>query len=75
VAVSAQITIGEMAISRQHLQAALRMVEMNGGPQTLGLDGFLEMVLQKYAVQTGLTLAAVGSAAAASDAFEHGFYN
>ena len=30
------------------------MVDLNGGPQTLGLDGFLEIVLQKYREQVGL---------------------
>lgn len=30
------------------------MVELNGGPQTLGLNGFLEMVLYKYVDEVGL---------------------
>ncbi len=30
------------------------MVELNGGPQTLGLNGFLGMVLDKYVDEVGL---------------------
>lgn len=30
------------------------MVELNGGPHTLGLNGFLEMVLNKFTNQVGL---------------------
>ncbi|KAI1616957.1 hypothetical protein EDD36DRAFT_430329 [Exophiala viscosa] len=30
---------------RHHLDGAVRMVNLNGGPQTLGLDGFLESVI------------------------------
>ncbi len=45
-----------MAMSKHHVRGALKMVELNGGPQTLGLDGFLKMVVQKYAGQVGLTL-------------------
>jgi hypothetical protein len=43
-----------MAMSRKHVQGAVQMVEHNGGPQTLGLNGFLEMVLHKYEGQVGL---------------------
>ena len=30
------------------------MIELNGGPQTLGLNGFLAMLVDKYVAQVGL---------------------
>ncbi|OIW24596.1 hypothetical protein CONLIGDRAFT_685558 [Coniochaeta ligniaria NRRL 30616] len=49
-----EISLGDLAMSRRHVQGAVRMVELNGGPKTLGLNGFLEMVLQKYVGEVGL---------------------
>ncbi|UKZ48089.1 hypothetical protein TrVGV298_002325 [Trichoderma virens] len=43
-----EISLGDFETSRRHMKGALRMVELNGGPQTLGLNGFLEMVLHKF---------------------------
>lgn len=51
---SLQISLGDLAMSRRHVQGAVRMVELNGGSQTLGLNGFLEMVLHKYVDEVGL---------------------
>ena len=49
-----QFTLGDMAMSRRHVQGAVQMVECNGGRQTLGLNGFLEMLLHKYEGEVGL---------------------
>ncbi|KAK7230041.1 hypothetical protein V2G26_002211 [Clonostachys chloroleuca] len=40
--------IKEPSTARRHLDGALQMVNHNGGPQTLGLNGFLEHVLYKF---------------------------
>ncbi|KAL7916806.1 hypothetical protein GGI35DRAFT_434032 [Trichoderma velutinum] len=50
-----EISLGDLETSRRHMQGALKMVELNGGPQTLGLNGFLEMVLNKFTNQVGLS--------------------
>lgn len=49
-----QMSLGDLAMSRRHVQGAVRMVELNGGPETLGLNGFLDMVLRKYVGEVGL---------------------
>ncbi len=41
-------------MSKQHVQGAIKMVGLNGGWDTLGLDGFLEILLLRYAERTGL---------------------
>ena len=46
-------------MARHHVKGAASMVDLNGGPKTLGLDGFLEIVLDKYVEQVGLTLSTV----------------
>jgi len=40
-----EFSVGNLTISRQHVHGAVKMVEHNGGPQTLGLSGFLESAL------------------------------
>ncbi|VUC30948.1 unnamed protein product [Clonostachys rosea] len=40
--------IKEPSTAKRHLDGALQMVNHNGGPQTLGLNGFLEHVLYKF---------------------------
>ncbi|KAK4062015.1 transcriptional regulator family: Fungal Specific TF [Trichoderma aggressivum f. europaeum] len=50
-----EISLGDLETSRRHMQGSLKMVELNGGPQTLGLNGFLEMVLNKFTNQVGLS--------------------
>lgn len=32
-------------MSKRHIDGAVRMVTLNGGPKTLGLNGFLEHLL------------------------------
>ncbi|KAK1751952.1 hypothetical protein QBC47DRAFT_416452 [Echria macrotheca] len=49
-----EIKLGERARSRDHIRGAYRMVEMNGGSHTLGLNGFLETVLFKSMSEVGL---------------------
>lgn len=41
-------------MTKRHVQGAVGMVESNGGWSTLGLDGFLEMLLLRYAGRVGL---------------------
>ncbi|PKK51777.1 hypothetical protein CI102_3149 [Trichoderma harzianum] len=50
-----EISLGDLETSRRHMQGAIKMVELNGGPRTLGLNGFLEMVLNKFTSQVGLS--------------------
>ncbi|KIV79578.1 hypothetical protein PV11_07128 [Exophiala sideris] len=40
-----ELATGNVVMWRHHLDGAVRMVKVNGGPQTLGLDGFLEHVI------------------------------
>jgi hypothetical protein len=35
----------DTVMAKRHLDGALRMVDLNGGPQTLGLDGFIHRAL------------------------------
>ena len=37
--------VSDVAMSRQHVEGAVKMVKLNGGPQTLGLDGFLQHLI------------------------------
>lgn len=39
---------------RRHVQGALDMVRQNGGWDTLGLGGFIEMVIFQYLERAGL---------------------
>ncbi|KIW23930.1 uncharacterized protein PV07_09677 [Cladophialophora immunda] len=50
VAKTLMLAYDELAASnihmyRHHVKAAVRMVDLNGGPQTLGLDGFIEHLI------------------------------
>ncbi|OKL57223.1 hypothetical protein UA08_07383 [Talaromyces atroroseus] len=42
-----EILLGDIPMSRQHALGALQMVKHNGGFQTLGLNGFLEYLVEK----------------------------
>lgn len=44
-------------MSWRHVQGAIKMVEINGGPQTLGLNGFLENLFHKFVSDVGLLVA------------------
>ena len=39
-------------MARRHVNGALKMAELNGGDQTLGLDGFLAYLLSKLQLKS-----------------------
>ena len=41
-------------MTKRHVEGAVKMVELKGGPQTLGMNGFLAMLLAKYSEEVGL---------------------
>lgn len=49
-----QLSLGDVDMTRNHVKGAVKMVELNGGPQTLGLDGFLEHLLSTFVGDVGL---------------------
>lgn len=42
-----QAQVGDLSMFKNHSVGLIQMVEHNGGPQTLGLDGFLERLVSK----------------------------
>jgi hypothetical protein len=42
-------------MAQNHMRGASKMAELNGGQQTLGLDGFLELVFNKWVDEVGLS--------------------
>lgn len=48
------MAVGDREASRNHVSGAVKMVELNGGPQTLGLNGFLGFLLDKFLHSEGL---------------------
>ncbi|KAK0707266.1 hypothetical protein B0H67DRAFT_587140 [Lasiosphaeris hirsuta] len=51
-----EIALGDWATGCKHVRGAVRMVELNGGTHTLGLNGFLEAVLYKSMGEVGLLM-------------------
>ena len=49
-----EMVLGDLAMSRKHVQGGLRMAELNGGTHTLGMNCFLETVLFKSVGEVGL---------------------
>ncbi|KAK4210987.1 hypothetical protein QBC37DRAFT_447174 [Rhypophila decipiens] len=49
-----ELLLGNPTMTRSHVQGAMKMVELNGGWNTLGLDGFMEIILLRYAERAGL---------------------
>ncbi|KAM7198291.1 hypothetical protein V8F33_005082 [Rhypophila sp. PSN 637] len=49
-----ELLLGNPTMIRSHVQGAMKMVELNGGWNTLGLDGFMEIILLRYAERAGL---------------------
>ncbi|KZF19799.1 hypothetical protein L228DRAFT_285733 [Xylona heveae TC161] len=49
-----EIALGDLLMARNHMRGAIRMVELNGGPATLGLDGFLELVFHDFVSELGM---------------------
>ncbi|PCG98250.1 NAD-dependent epimerase/dehydratase [Penicillium occitanis (nom. inval.)] len=43
-----EVVLGDFEMAQNHMRGASRMAELNGGQQTLGLDGFLELVFNKW---------------------------
>ncbi|KAI9735740.1 MAG: hypothetical protein M1818_006348 [Claussenomyces sp. TS43310] len=43
-----ELQLGDLTTSRRHVQGMIQMVEHNGGPQALGLNGFLEHLVCKF---------------------------
>lgn len=46
--------MGDAEMARKHVEGAVKMVELNGGPQTLGLQGYLQLLLSKFEYEMGL---------------------
>ncbi|EXJ92419.1 hypothetical protein A1O3_00970 [Capronia epimyces CBS 606.96] len=40
-----ELVASDISMYKNHIKAAVRMVNLNGGPQTLGLDGFMEHLI------------------------------
>ncbi|KAF2650307.1 hypothetical protein K491DRAFT_667425 [Lophiostoma macrostomum CBS 122681] len=40
-----ELTISDTVMAKGHLDGAIRMVDLNGGPQTLGMDGFINRII------------------------------
>ncbi|KAK4443052.1 hypothetical protein QBC34DRAFT_311750 [Podospora aff. communis PSN243] len=49
--------MGNADMAKQHVEGAVRMVELQGGPRTLGMNGLLAMMLAKYTEDVGLSTA------------------
>ncbi|KIX99697.1 uncharacterized protein Z520_04332 [Fonsecaea multimorphosa CBS 102226] len=50
-----EFLLGNLEMSRHHIRGAVKVVELKGGPHTLGLGGFLEHILYKYVGEVGLS--------------------
>jgi len=48
-----ELRLGDIPTSRRHLRGLIQMVEHNGGPQTLGSNGFLERLVCKFVGDVG----------------------
>jgi hypothetical protein len=44
----------EMAVN--HMRHASILVKVRGGPQALGVDGFLELIYYKFAAESGFAI-------------------
>ena len=49
-----QFNLGEGQTSRNHVLGAVKMVSLRGGPQMLGLDGFLWVMIKDFVRSKGL---------------------
>jgi hypothetical protein len=43
-----QLQIGDLPTFKSHVRGLVQMVEHNGGPKTLGSNGFLEHLVGKF---------------------------
>jgi len=48
-----ELQLGDLTTSRRHVRGMIQMVEHNGGPQTLGSNGFLERLVYKFVGDVG----------------------
>ncbi|KAK0618819.1 hypothetical protein B0T14DRAFT_602779 [Immersiella caudata] len=46
--------LGDGVMARRHIEGAIGMVNLKGGPQTLGMNGLLAMMLAKYSEDVGI---------------------
>lgn len=49
-----QMMLGDLEASRNHVLGAVKMVEFNGGPESLGENEFLKLLLQVFLYSKGL---------------------
>lgn len=49
---NSKVQLGDFPTLDCHLKGLIQMVEHNGGPQTMGANGFLERLVSKF---TGMT--------------------
>jgi hypothetical protein len=49
---------GDLASWEVHMNGLEKIIEIKGGPQTLGLDGLMHHIIYRYRVYTNLTLLA-----------------
>ncbi|GAD99542.1 NAD dependent epimerase/dehydratase, putative [Paecilomyces variotii No. 5] len=56
-----EIILGDFAMARNHMQGATRIVEVNGGAQKFGLNGFIELLFHNSTMSDGKTDIAPGS--------------
>jgi hypothetical protein len=49
-----QMWLGNRAVQHSHIQGAIKMVDLIGGPDKLGLDGFLRRVFFKIIADGGM---------------------
>jgi hypothetical protein len=43
------LAVSDVAMAKRHFEGAVKMVKLNGGPQTLGLDGFIDSIMSNLA--------------------------
>lgn len=49
-----QLAIGDRTVARNHLLGAVKIANVRGGMQSLGLDGLLQFILNKLGHDKGL---------------------
>ncbi|KAH8898423.1 hypothetical protein GQ53DRAFT_837332 [Thozetella sp. PMI_491] len=49
-----EMRLGDIPTTRSHVRGAIKMLELNGGPQSLGLDGFLASLYWYFLYDKGL---------------------
>jgi hypothetical protein len=44
-----KLAISDVTMAKRHFEGAVRMVDLNGGPQTLGLNGSIGRIMSTLA--------------------------